>query len=125
MRRLPRVLMVVPAMFLVAGCGAIQDMGGVMDLAQACDEATELTGDLIGRTAGLTGDPGGLKRALDDTAVKLGKAAARAGEPTLNEALTGLATTYRTIDTTNAAAAVDRIRSDTADYLQVITRACG
>src|SRR5437868_288198 len=124
MRFLPRTLLVVPVLLLLSGCGAIQDMGGVMDLTQACAETTRISSDLLGRTAGLSGDADGLREALNETAAKLGVTAAKAGEPTVNEAISGLAASYRDTDTTDTAAATAKIRSRTAEYLQIIARAC-
>ncbi|GII94100.1 hypothetical protein [Sinosporangium siamense] len=70
----------------------------------------------------LTGEPA--KKQLDEAAARLQEIGLKSGDSTLNEILSGLASTYKSPEATDKAAA-EKLRASTISSFQVLSRACG
>ncbi|WP_188187407.1 hypothetical protein [Nonomuraea sp. SYSU D8015] len=107
-----------------AGCGEVNQ---TIDKAQACLEAPKIVSELGAQVAKLTNDPQAMDKALDDAATKLNDVADKAANTTLKEATNDLANTLSGINVNNANDAVDaaqKVATDSAAYLEKVTKAC-
>ncbi|WP_283133262.1 hypothetical protein [Rhizohabitans arisaemae] len=132
MRRISRPLGVIATVsltaLLLAGCSEIQEVNNAVDKVQACAEATRIGTTVAGKVVGLANDPAAVEKALNEASNDLKAAADKAGNTTLQEAINGLAESYRNLSLDSVNNAVDSAQkavTDTTRYLADIAKACG
>ncbi|GLW11843.1 hypothetical protein Misp01_69710 [Microtetraspora sp. NBRC 13810] len=118
------IVLAACAVLFLGGCGAVGDLSGAVVRVQACQDAITATGRLADRMPDVRDNPAELKKALRTAADELDQAGAGAGDPTLGDALDGLADLYRSLDPAGGAETIRRASAGTAKYLQVITASC-
>jgi hypothetical protein len=116
------VLPFLVLLVLVGGCGEIREASGAVVRVQACEDAIATAQETAGVAQSLSGDHTKLREALDGAAEKLDDQASASGDADLNDAISGLADSYRDIEMEGDV--LRKVASSTASYLQVITASC-
>jgi hypothetical protein len=104
----------------ITGCSTV-------DKAQACVESSRIVAETISKIGSLANDPAAMEKALNDGASRLNDAADKAGNTTLNEALTDLSKSLEGLNVQNVNDAVDaaqKAATDGAAAAEKIAREC-
>ncbi|MEU8380092.1 hypothetical protein [Streptosporangium sp. NPDC048865] len=133
MRPLPRRIPVLAASVLAAalavtGCSEIQEVSQGIDKAQQCVQAAGIVTETAAKVSGLLDDPAAMEKALQDGGTKLGDLADKAANTSLKEAAEGVSGTLQGFNVTDANSAVDaaqKVATDSVQWVQQLTNACG
>ncbi|WP_440064096.1 hypothetical protein [Streptosporangium sp. OZ121] len=133
MRPLPRRIPVLAASALAAalittGCSELQEVSQGIDKAQQCVQAAGIVTETAAKVSGLLDDPAAMEQALNEGGAKLGDLADKAANTSLKEAAEGVSGTLEGFDVTDANSAVDaaqKVATDSVQWVQQLTNACG
>ncbi|MEU4533891.1 hypothetical protein AB0G15_03390 [Streptosporangium sp. NPDC023825] len=133
MRPLPRRIPVLAASALAAvlvttGCSELQEVSQGIDKAQQCVQAAGIVTETAAKVSGLINDPAAMEKALNEGGAKLGDLADKAANTSLKEAAEGVSGTLEGFNVTNANSAVDtaqKVATDSVQWVQQLTNACG
>ncbi|MGJ6964085.1 hypothetical protein ACSDR0_19430 [Streptosporangium sp. G11] len=133
MRPLQRRIPVLAASALAAalittGCSEIQEVSQGIDKAQQCVQAAGIVTETAAKVSGLLNDPAAMEKALNEGGAKLGDLADKAANTSLKEAAEGVSGTLEGFNVTDANGAVDaaqKVATDSVQWVQQLTNACG
>ncbi|MEU4405122.1 hypothetical protein AB0F88_11390 [Streptosporangium sp. NPDC023963] len=133
MRPLPRRIPVLAASALAAvlvttGCSELQEVSQGIDKAQQCVQAAGIVTETAAKVSGLLNDPAAMEKALNEGGAKLGDLADTAANTSLKEAAEGVSGTLEGFNVTDANSAVDaaqKVATDSVQWVQQLTNACG